>query len=651
MLAKIKIIKDRIMFLSRKYPRRAWALGVGSFMLLSLYVFGYIPIPSAQSLVFQYSNSNCIKDLTLLPNIHRYPGNGGFVAEVSDPLTINGYPVISRKTCISTRFAPEENVTERIAVAPLNNPLLTKRYTIKTGNHPELNSEALNDTLSIREPLTFGLNQDDRIFNYKLVLGKLETSCRNIDRSVECGVDKLGLSQGVDYSLSLERYYNDQKIEEIINRKVTTVTPVEIVGGSVIKDQIIYSVPNELRITTDKTLTRVEVKLEKIESDRKIEVETTIRIEDKDILLILSEELPRSSRYEITLSRVIAKDKGELHGLTTIPFSMSGSPVVIGSNAGAYSLGQNQQFVLSFDQEVMAEQDFTKLVNLKAGGTMVPFTAVLQGSKLTIKPSVTLPFCSPIKIQVDNNLKSSFGVTGNSAWKLDSRTICHTIVTIGYSAKGRPITAWRFGTGASKIMYLGSIHGNEKGTKYLLDGWIKDLEANFHKIPSGRSIIVVPNLNPDGFASNNRKNANGVDLNRNFPANNWKADVTIPGGELVKNGGGSSALSEPEAKAIAGFITAEAPRLVLSYHSIASIVAGNDAKDANTLAAQYAASSRYRNMSGQATAVFNYDTTGALEDWLHDKLGIPCILIELGSDSDPQTTRNSKAMWSMAQIP
>jgi len=51
---------------------------------------------------------------------------------------------------------------------------------------------------------------------------------------------------------------------------------------------------------------------------------------------------------------------------------------------------------------------------------------------------------------------------------------------------------------------------------YLLDGYkagdqrIKALIDNTH-------IFIMPSMNPDGFESGRRENANGIDLNRNFP--------------------------------------------------------------------------------------------------------------------------------------
>ena len=62
-------------------------------------------------------------------------------------------------------------------------------------------------------------------------------------------------------------------------------------------------------------------------------------------------------------------------------------------------------------------------------------------------------------------------------------------------------------------------------------------------------IYFIPCLNPDGMELNIRHNANGVDLNRNFPTKNWQL--------IDKNDdffGGKSPASEEETKFVIGII-------------------------------------------------------------------------------------------------
>src|SRR5690606_16949424 len=80
-----------------------------------------------------------------------------------------------------------------------------------------------------------------------------------------------------------------------------------------------------------------------------------------------------------------------------------------------------------------------------------------------------------------------------------------------------------------KLLYISGTHGMEKsamvdGVRFFVDlarNWqtnkvLQVLRANVH-------FVVIPSLNPYGFNHNQRTNANGVDLNRNFP-NGWVSD-------------------------------------------------------------------------------------------------------------------------------
>lgn len=124
----------------------------------------------------------------------------------------------------------------------------------------------------------------------------------------------------------------------------------------------------------------------------------------------------------------------------------------------------------------------------------------------------------------------------------------------GTSAKGRDLKAFRLGdpTSKRKVVFLATMHGNEAGPAKvllnLIDGAkIKDAD-----------IWVIPRLNVDGLLAGTRKNARGVDLNRNFPTS-WKKQ----GGTYSS---GSKAASEPETKALMKFLTAVDPTYVVSFH-------------------------------------------------------------------------------------
>lgn len=188
--------------------------------------------------------------------------------------------------------------------------------------------------------------------------------------------------------------------------------------------------------------------------------------------------------------------------------------------------------------------------------------------------------------------------------------------------------AYTFGTSGPVTMYVGAIHGNEPSSSGLMKAWIDDLEAN-SSLYGGKRVVVVPTINPDGVAANSRTNARDVNLNRNFPTDGWTKDINDTDGRHA-GGGGSEPLSEPEAKALANLTTSLRPRLLLSFHAVGSLVVGDPGGYSARYAASYAAQVGYRDATGQS-GTFDYDITGAYEDWTYSKQGIPSMVIELGS--------------------
>ena len=124
---------------------------------------------------------------------------------------------------------------------------------------------------------------------------------------------------------------------------------------------------------------------------------------------------------------------------------------------------------------------------------------------------------------------------------------------LGTSVQGRKIWAYRLGESGAPVMVLfATMHGNEAAPRQILRSLVSGPEV--HDI----DLWVVPTYNPDGLAAGTRKNAHGVDLNRNFPYK-WK--------DLDGNyESGPKPASEPETKAVMKFLRTVKPRRILSFH-------------------------------------------------------------------------------------
>jgi hypothetical protein len=124
---------------------------------------------------------------------------------------------------------------------------------------------------------------------------------------------------------------------------------------------------------------------------------------------------------------------------------------------------------------------------------------------------------------------------------------------LGESVQGRPIRAWHLGErGKKKVVLIATMHGNEPAPRQILTR-LRD-GRKIH----GIDLWVVPVYNPDGLAHHTRKNAHGVDLNRNFPYR-W---VDLDGNYES----GRRAASEPETRAMMRFLRDIKPAYILSFH-------------------------------------------------------------------------------------
>ncbi|MFN8159128.1 MAG: DUF2817 domain-containing protein [Candidatus Nanopelagicales bacterium] len=129
-------------------------------------------------------------------------------------------------------------------------------------------------------------------------------------------------------------------------------------------------------------------------------------------------------------------------------------------------------------------------------------------------------------------------------------------VVVGASVRGRAIVATRQGRADAPyvLLVLGQMHGSEPRGRAVVAA-IRRLAP-----PSQVQVWTISTMNPDGSAAGSRTNARGVDLNRNFPRGwvyRWTKPWFYPG---------RSAASEPETRAMMGFLDRLRPGLVVSLH-------------------------------------------------------------------------------------
>ena len=604
-----------------------------------------------RKVTFSYAKSNCFTNPVLMPRLVTNGKSQTYQARPKASLSIAGYPLYSHRTCITPTQAPKEHVVETIS---FGTPLIKKSISVSHKTFPAIINQAkLDQPLSTGDPLVLEMNMDDLVFGYQLFANNKSVGCSKRNKSLVCDITGLSLAQSAKYDLVLQRLFNGQPSGEVFRHTVATVENVHIMSSSITADQTVYDVPTQLTLTLNRPAVSIErVHLYQLQGDSRQEVPVTAQLDGQIVTVRFNQPLTRSVSFVLTVERLSAADGGYLPAPFSLPFKTSGGPKVVGLNIGSYKVGLTDSVIINFDSAVSTSQALPNFIHLEVGGQLIPTAITAQNNRIIIKPSAPLPRCTALTVKVLDGLQNAAGIAGGSAWQFRSRTICQAVFGIGGSVQGRGITGYSFGSGPSKVIFVGTIHGDEKSAAYLLNNWIDYLERNPDVIPGSRTVVVIPSANPDGYSLNRRTNANNVDLNRNFPTNNWKSGVSMPDGTYNEAGGGPAPLSEPESKALANYISGQNPRLVLSYHAAAGVVIPNDAGDSVALAQTYDQKSNVHFLSNSQTgSVFKYDTTGAFEDWLNERLGIPGLTIELWSKTSNEYAKHQAAMLAMIQIP
>jgi protein MpaA len=186
------------------------------------------------------------------------------------------------------------------------------------------------------------------------------------------------------------------------------------------------------------------------------------------------------------------------------------------------------------------------------------------------------------------------------------------------SVQGRPLR-WRvFGNGERTVLFLGAIHGSEPMSHRLLEQFQEELAGN-PELVRGRRVVVASPVNPDGLDKGLRHNARAVDLNRNFPARNFKQG---------RFSGGGKPLSEPESRFVMYLLETFRPQVVVSVH--APLCCVNYDGPADRLARAMAVHNGY-----PVKASIGYPTPGSLGSFLGVDRGVPIVTLELPRGERP----------------
>ena len=256
--------------------------------------------------------------------------------------------------------------------------------------------------------------------------------------------------------------------------------------------------------------------------------------------------------------------------------------------------------------------------------------------------------------------------------------------SIGKSVLGRELLCLQIGKAEEAVLYAGAFHGMERLTTLVLLRFVEALcdaiqnDAELAGVSArralfGRSLIVVPDVNPDGcdialcgakacgyaaariyklcagdFSEWNA-NARGVDINHNFDAG-WKILREMEKqagiyGPAPRRYGGPRPESEPETCALTTLCRQNNIRTVMAFHSQGEEIYWSYGKRTPTRARKMAeilaASSGYAVEEPMGLA-----SHGGFKDWFIEEFGRPGFTIEIGRGKNPLPPSDLDAVYA-----
>lgn len=190
----------------------------------------------------------------------------------------------------------------------------------------------------------------------------------------------------------------------------------------------------------------------------------------------------------------------------------------------------------------------------------------------------------------------------------DRGTLRHSSNVYGMSHDGNPLTVWLPKGEKPTVLVLASMHGDESETTVVLSDALRST-----RIENLRNAAILC-ANPDGLVRGTRGNANGVDLNRNFPTSNWSPEPVFYKSrendpQDIALSPGAQPGSEPETKALLTLLDQMTPLAVITLHAALACI---DDADDSSLARQLSA------RTGLPLEPVTYATPGSFGSWAQE---------------------------------
>lgn len=408
-------------------------IGLGGFvavLVLSMGLLFFIP----KTVQFSYAGQTCVSHFTLLPALQK-ASSSDFALIPHDAVSIGAWPIFATKLCAEPTKAPKEGAYK--ATLSLFSGLLgARQFVVTVPSPPRVNAQSLEGkAISTVLPLKMELSDSDTIHSYTIQAEGRTSGCSVKGTSLSCETSTLGLAQGESYDLTLARAYKKASPQTLVKGAVTTLSPLNVTNAPFPDKTTVYDMPKAFTFTFDKPLASAQATLK---TDKGEVIPTTVKTDATTLTLNLATDLPRKTSYTLTLDRVVAVEGNTLESPLVLPFSTSGGPKVSEVSVGSSGVAQNAQIIVTFDQPINENTDIAAVARVGgAAGSVRKLSDTKVGFQLS-----GAPLCAAFTLTIDKGVKSgSNNETSEAAWQFNSRTVCGVSATIGYSVRGRPITA------------------------------------------------------------------------------------------------------------------------------------------------------------------------------------------------------------------
>lgn len=203
-----------------------------------------------------------------------------------------------------------------------------------------------------------------------------------------------------------------------------------------------------------------------------------------------------------------------------------------------------------------------------------------------------------------------------------SEEILYRSVNIGQTQQGRSLNVDVVGTGREVLVILSSIHGTETiGTplcNQLLDRLVEHPEWI-----QGKTLYIVRMANPDGMVEGLRGNRHNIDINRNFPTDNF--------GRGWFNG--DEPLTASESEVLMTFFQQINPARVLTIHQPLNGIDFDGPSKELATALSDASGIRIHRLGSRS---------GSLGSFVGVELGVPIVTLEVPGYANQ---RSSQWLW------